>query len=789
MYGYLPMNRKLLLLLICVCCLFASCSTEEVHINVEAKEGIIDLRNIPLAQKQTELGGNWKMYWMQLLKPGEDTGNFELVPMKKMWAELPQNNKKYTATGCATYGLTVLLPPGLRSQLMFQIPDAYSSYRLYINGILFSENGKPGNSKETTIPYWLTSLKTYTPQTDTLHLLMQIANFHHSKGGPYQHIVVGNPAAMSFEKENDRAFDLFLTGCLFMGGFFFLGLFLFGRHDKSMLFFSLFCIFYSYRIIGTKQYALHAIFTHLSWFTAIRLEYIALFMAIAMFVLYTKYLYPKECNHNFLMGLILVCFAFTGITIFSPAMVFTRLINPFLILVLAYVGYLTYVHIIAAKRKRPGAMYAVAGTCTLMIVIVIIIFEYFRIFTLPKIFLFAGYLIFFYLQALILSYRFAYHLNRARILAEQGLKAKSEFMSTMSHEIRTPLNSVIGMTHLLKRDNPRNDQQAHLDVLLFSANNLLNIVNDILDFNKIEAGKISIEQIPMDIVAVARNIIAGYQTTATDKGVHLIIETDPTLDFKVIGDPTRCSQILTNLVHNALKFTNHGWVKLQIAIQEKTEKSVAVNFKVEDTGIGIAPEKQKLIFERFTQADSSTSRSFGGTGLGLSICKTLLELQGSFLHVESVVNQGSSFYFTQHFSIAPLEKTPTDLPIEAYTGNPLSGVQILLVEDNPMNVLVAQNFLTRWGATVEVAENGRIALEKLNVTKHHLILMDLHMPEMDGYEATRQLRSNGITLPIVALTASLPKEVENQVYETGLTDIVVKPFNPDDLLRTILHNI
>jgi CheY-like chemotaxis protein len=371
------------------------------------------------------------------------------------------------------------------------------------------------------------------------------------------------------------------------------------------------------------------------------------------------------------------------------------------------------------------------------------------------------------------------------------VKVKTEFLSTMSHEIRTPLNSVIGMAHLLKRSEPRKDQQEHMNVLLFSANNLLSIVNNILDYNKIEAGKISIEQIAMDLPCLARNIIAGLKNIADDKLITLKLTVDPQITQKVIGDPTRTSQVLNNLVHNAIKFTKEGGVSVSL-LAEKTENAkITVRVAVTDTGIGIAPEKQQLIFERFTQADSSTSRSFGGTGLGLSISKKILEMQGCSLKLKSQPGKGSEFYFTQTFALTD-ELVEIDMPVRAHPKNEikaLEGISILLVEDNPLNILVAKAFLERCGAVIDVAVNGEEGIEKFDSSRHRLVLMDLDMPVMDGYEATRQLRKKGESLPVIALTASLPKEVESEVYAAGLTDIIVKPFDPDELFRVILQHL
>jgi signal transduction histidine kinase/ActR/RegA family two-component response regulator len=474
----------------------------------------------------------------------------------------------------------------------------------------------------------------------------------------------------------------------------------------------------------------------------------------------------------------------------TPPIVFTALLNVFLVVMFVCIGYALYVNLRAARNRRSGSLYALLSTVIMLMILLLSNLHYFGLIPPLKLLVFAGYLAFFFLQSLALSHRFADTFKKATLQAQQGLKAKSEFLSTMSHEIRTPLNAVIGMTHLLLGNKPRTDQKEDLDVLLFSANNLLSIVNNILDYNKIEEGKISFEQIPMDLTAISRNIVAGLKTAAHEKGIALLMEIDGRLDKKLIGDPTRISQVINNLVHNAIKFTREGSVRLLLHVNYQSAGSAIVTIRVEDTGIGIAKEKQNMIFDRFTQADSSTSRSYGGTGLGLAITKRILELQSVKLQLESEPGKGSVFYFTQDFPVSN-EKAGErhDEPDSYRKSHLLKGVSLLLVEDNPLNVLVAQTILENCGATVDVAGNGQEALDMLDTSRHQLVLMDLHMPVMDGYEATVLLRKRGYTLPIIALTASTPKEVESEAFAAGLTDVVVKPFNPDDLYRVILQHI
>ncbi len=379
-------------------------------------------------------------------------------------------------------------------------------------------------------------------------------------------------------------------------------------------------------------------------------------------------------------------------------------------------------------------------------------------------------------------------LIKARQLAEQASSIKEEFLSTMSHEIRTPLNVVIGMAHLLMQEDPKPTQIDNLNTLRFSANNLLSLVSDILDFNKIEAGKIQFESIQFNLYDLLHSIRQSQLVRAKEKGLTVELSIAPAVPAFVIGDPVRLSQVLYNLVNNALKFTEHGKIMLQVATQSDTGSQVTLSFKVTDTGIGIPEDKIALIFQNFTQASSSTTRKYGGTGLGLAIVKRLLELQNSNIHVQSKHGAGSCFSFNLSFNkvavVEPENKKPTACAPVHFPAD----TKLLLVEDNDFNRVVALKFLNHWGITPDVAVNGAVAVEKTCQKKYQVILMDLQMPEMDGYEATQLIRNSkgeNCNTPIIAFTASAMLEVQQRISEAGFNDYITKPFEPDDLYNKI----
>ena len=369
-------------------------------------------------------------------------------------------------------------------------------------------------------------------------------------------------------------------------------------------------------------------------------------------------------------------------------------------------------------------------------------------------------------------------LLQAKQKAENATRAQAQFIATMSHEIRTPMNGVIGFANLLRLD-PREDQKESLEALQFSANHLLALLNDILDFSKIDAGKLEFERVPIEVPSLVAGVVCTLSTVASEHRVKVTVHAASVVPM--LGDPVRLKQILINLLGNAIKFSEGGGVDIAYRQCGKL-----MEFSLTDTGVGIAPDKLAGVFEAFTQAEPGITRRFGGTGLGLAIVKKLVELQNGTIVLQSTLGRGTCATFTLPFEPCVVVSAP---PL-AQVNDDVAGMQVLVVEDSPLNLLLARRLLARWNVTVTEAVNGAIAVDKAEQQAFDLIFMDLQMPELDGYEATRRIRHspNGLSreVPIIALTASASVEVVGEIEEAGMNGFLPKPFEVE-AMRALLR--
>ncbi|MCP3138088.1 PAS domain-containing hybrid sensor histidine kinase/response regulator [Pyxidicoccus xibeiensis] len=380
----------------------------------------------------------------------------------------------------------------------------------------------------------------------------------------------------------------------------------------------------------------------------------------------------------------------------------------------------------------------------------------------------------------------------ARRKAEQAARAKADFLSMVSHEIRTPMNAIIGISSLLQRTELSPQQQKYVRILESSSENLLGLINHILDFSKIDSGKAALEERPFNLRQLVYGTIFALNIKAEEKQLPVIAEIDDAVPEWLVGDPVKLAQVLTNLVSNAIKFTELGAVTVTVGVREAFQGGVAVDFAVTDTGIGIAEERLDQIFEEFTQADYDIGLKYGGTGLGLAISRKLVELHGGRLGVKSTPGQGSSFSFTLRLKLGQEVPSAGGAAEGRVSTEALQGLRILVAEDNAINVFMLSQFLQKWGANFDVVGDGQQAVERIQTADYDLVLMDVRMPELDGYAATLAIRAlpgaDYRRIPIIAVTASTRLGLEHRASAAGFTDFIGKPYKPSELAAMLVKH-
>jgi len=370
-------------------------------------------------------------------------------------------------------------------------------------------------------------------------------------------------------------------------------------------------------------------------------------------------------------------------------------------------------------------------------------------------------------------------------------KAKELFLANISHEIRTPINGIVGMASLLSQSPNVNEQATYLHAIQSAADNLKVIINDLLDLASIESGKLKLEEIGFNLNDLLHSLVNTFSFQVVEKKIELRYQLDENANQIFIGDPVRLNQILLNLISNAIKFTHSGTISISCYVKKKEAKKDLLTFEVKDTGIGIPKDKLNTIFESFSQADASVTRKYGGTGLGLTIVKQLVELQHGTIQVESEEGIGSTFSFTIPYGLGNRDNIKGHLhkssPLLKKT---LKDYSVLLVEDNDINRLYATSILKIWDCKIDVADNGYVAVEKIKNEDYDIVLMDIQMPVMDGFEATKAIRASAHPknqVPIIALTANATQKDIEQCLACGMNDCIPKPFTPEDLYNKLVQ--
>jgi len=789
-----------------------------------ASNGHLDLRQWnPDNGGRVALDGQWELYWQQLLMPS-DFDRFDnpkasdYIDVPGLWNKFHENNNKWPGDGFATYRLILENISAKNHALFLKIPEMPTAYRLWANGRIVSENGIVGKNKQEMVPFFfprIVSLKTDQPR---IELVLQVSNFFHKDGGIWHSMEIGTEKNLAAMRDRLVFFDILLFGGLFIMGLYHLGLYALRRQDRAPLFFGLFCLTVGIRSLFVGQRIFYGLVPGLGWDIQQKLEYLLLFLSAPTFFMFFYHLFPKEVSRRFCSIITWCCGFFCVVVVVAPAKIYGHTGNLFQILVYAASFYLAVMMIKIIRYNREGSLLFAGGFAMLMLTVINdTLYTHLIIQTRPMAHF--GVFMFIFFQAFLLSKKFSGAFAKVEVisneLAEKNQelvrldKLKDEFLANTSHELKTPLHGIIGLAESMAEGAAgalASSQQKNISMIVSSGRRLYNLINDLLDFSKIRRSDMALYLQPVDVKSIAELVIAFTTPMVGDRRLEILNTIADDLP-PVAADENRLQQIMFNLVGNAVKFTPAGTIE----IRAEKKNNDAITVTVRDTGIGIDLKDQKSIFSEFEQVYGSMDRSYGGTGLGLAITQRLVRLHGSEISVDSAPEKGAAFSFclkiaqggvpekslrkvgSSRFlageSVLPKYSNPGHETTSPNTAKPevMSGQSILVVDDEPVNLQLVHNQLTPRGFNVLMAHDGFEALEIIEDAPPDLVLLDIMMPRMNGFEVCLKIRETYslYSLPVVMLTAKNRLSDLVQGLESGANDYLPKPFYKEELLARV----
>lgn len=799
-----------------------------------AKNGTLLLRNWDFKKDGVvRLNGEWHFYWQEFIDPRASSADDSIsnsVVVPGFWTDYNCNNEKCPADGYASYRLLVELGPDVPA-LAIKLPEIGTAFQLIVNGQELAHAGQIGKLKSAAQPGIKQSVVRMPEASNgSLDILINVSNFDHARGGLWYPIQLGDEKQIENIRNTDFYYALFLFGSLFIMGLYHLGLYSLRPAEKSPLAFGALCLVFAFRLLHVGDQFLLEIYPDWDFHSYFRLGYAITYILPVLLIFFLRSIFPAEIHWAALRIFAVSGLCLTLAVYATPGYIYTGILLQVFLVMAALNGiYCLYAIVLAVIRKRDGARVFIGG---LLILILSMVNDGLNAFAIIATGYFAelGFFTFIFSQAYLLSRRFSSAFHKNEELTRELIKAdqiKDEFLANTSHELRTPLNGIIGIADSIIDGvaGPINSKlESNLQLIVQSGRRLNSLVNDILDFSKLKDREIALNQQPAHLQNIIDMVVATSNPLIGTKKLEIVTELEEDLP-PVLVDYNRIQQVFYNLLGNAIKFTENGTIIIKATSQNKhlplplehpaLEPDKIVNISITDTGIGIPAEKQEHIFQEFQQADASTERSYGGTGLGLSISRKLIEMHGGTIQVISEPGKGSEFSFCIPVANLPvddqqkeqsklagldLEQTPAEIKDPALMNQTLlpqvsdtkEDFSILVVDDDPINRQVLSNILQIRHINVILAEDGHRALEILEEFRPHLVLLDVMMPRLSGYEVCQKIREKySISeLPVIMLTAKSQLNDMLKAMQNGANDYLTKPFSKDELMarmNTHLH--
>lgn len=774
------------------------------------QSGVLDLEINPIQGKSLKLDGDWEFYWKQLLPPEDHirrNTNPKYWKVPQIWntyidsSNTSQPNMEVGGMGYASYRLVIRSP--VENIAGLKIPDLATAYRAYWNGELIAKAGVVGD-KQTHVPQYYLSLEQLPVKKGENELLIHVSNYSHYKGGVWEKLRFGDWATVRMDYIRNLASELFLAGAILIMSIYHFGIYFLRRKEKTALYFAIFCLFITIRILTVGERFLLILFPDINWQLGMSLEYNSYYFPPIFFLLFVNAVYPKYIHPYFLLISMYITLGFFAMILVIPSTIYPHLNTYFHPVTVAIIVAACYTVARARIDKKEGSTAFMLGLIPIVIATIndilfsMLIVETFQMISI-------GLFLFIFSQSFILSMRFSRAFRDVERYSTQLVsldKMKDEVLVNTSQEFRSPLNGIIGITESMidgATGEITSTQKSNLALILSSGKRLSSLVNDILDFSKIKNGDLHLDRKTVDIITLINLVLTTTKPLILSKNLKVIRSSDNECT-KVYGDEERLQQILYNLIGNSIKFTEQGSIHIHTS---KNHGELIVSIK--DTGIGISEDRFSEIFFSFEQGKYTTDKEYGGAGLGLAITKKLIELHDGKIWVESKLGEGSTFYFSLPSALEECESLHIDpVPIKILTNSmdaleeyskknkpiPIDSDEfsILVVDDEPINRQVLKNILTQENYHIWEANSGKEALEVIaSGSIPDLVILDVMMPIMNGYEVSAEIRKiyNLQELPIILLTS------KNQIHdivtglESGANDYVAKPFDKRELITRV----